>query len=542
MPPRRAKASPKRVRPHRPVGRQQETHGRPVAPQIDALSTSQQIALLQDAQVPEAQRQEIGLLLSQTIGNRAVQRMIQQGAESPPVRTTVEAPIVQGGWFDKVKKAAKSGWNKIKSGAEKAYSTVKEGASSAWSKAKAGAASLMAKAKGAATKAWRTAKRVAKNSWSGAKQIAKSVWSRATGIAKQAWSKIKAGASTSWDKVKSLATKAWSKAKGIAGKLWSKAKSGASAAWNKVKGAAGQVWSGAKSAFGWLGSKITGGVRSVISRIKSVAVNVWSRAKQMASKVWNWSKNAAGQAWKRIVRWAKDTWKEIKKRFQKPKTGMAKEEAVERYAGRMKELFDNWSTLSQAERMKKIKAHINAEIKAAGSYPCDVKYISFSGGTNGEFNFQTWRLDINKKLVEKANMTAADMAQLADTIYHEARHSEQWYRIARLRAGEGRTAKQIKDEMYIPAKVAQAAAAKPLKPVSVWTRMFRSQQYVRRQDQSIAEAKAWYNSIYGKGRKHRNAVLNDINNRYAEYRALAEEADAWKVGGSVSAKFKELTK
>jgi hypothetical protein len=62
------------------------------------------------------------------------------------------------------------------------------------------------------------------------------------------------------------------------------------------------------------------------------------------------------------------------------------------------------------------------------------------------------------------------------------------------------------------------------------------------QDQSIAEAKAWYKSIYGKGAKHRNAVLSDINNRYAEYRALAEEADAWKVGGAVTAKFKELAK
>lgn len=541
MPHRQAKAGSKQVRQYRPGGHQEKTESRPLAPQIETLSIPQQIALMQDPQVPDAQRQAIGRHLSQQVGNRAVQRMLQRQVESP-VRTKVETPAVQGGWFDKVKKAAKTGWNKIKSSAKKVYSTAKKGSSLAWSKAKEGATRLLSQVKGATKRAWGAAKQVARNSWSGAKQIAKSVWARATGIAKQAWSKVKKGASTSWGKVKSLATRAWSKAKGVAGRLWSKAKAGASTVWQKAKGFASQAWSGAKSAFGWLSSKIVGGVQGVISRVRNVAMKVWSAAKRTAGQVWDWSKSAASQAWNRIVRWAKEAWKAIKKRFEKPKTGLAKEEAVERYAGRAKELFDKWTTLSKAERMKRLKTYINAELKAAGSYPCDVHYISFSGGTNGEFNFQTWRLDINKKLVEKANPTVDEMANLVDVIYHEARHSEQWYKIARLRAGEGRTAKQIKDELYIPAKVAQAAAAKPLKPVSIWTRMFRSRQYVERQDQSIAEAKAWYKSIYGKGRKHRDEVLNDLSNRYADYRALAEEADAWKVGGSVTAKFKELAK
>jgi hypothetical protein len=37
---------------------------------------------------------------------------------------------------------------------------------------------------------------------------------------------------------------------------------------------------------------------------------------------------------------------------------------------------------------------------------------------------------------------------------------------------------------------------------------------------------------------HRGEVLGDIDNRYDDYRALAEEVDAWNVGGRVAAAFK----
>lgn len=47
-------------------------------------------------------------------------------------------------------------------------------------------------------------------------------------------------------------------------------------------------------------------------------------------------------------------------------------------------------------------------------------------------------------------------------------------------------------------------------------------------------ADAMFESVYGAGAAERNAILGDTTGtRYEEYRALPEEADAWRVGGKV---------
>ena len=69
-------------------------------------------------------------------------------------------------------------------------------------------------------------------------------------------------------------------------------------------------------------------------------------------------------------------------------------------------------------------------------------------------------------------------------------------------------------------RIAKAAAAKPLTGTSAQSNL----------------AQASYNSVYGKGAKgggYRNDVLDDIGNRYDEYRALPEEQDAWNTGDSL---------
>jgi hypothetical protein len=103
-------------------------------------------------------------------------------------------------------------------------------------------------------------------------------------------------------------------------------------------------------------------------------------------------------------------------------------------------------------------------------------------------------------------------------VYHEARHSEQWFRMARNRAGLGATAADIASVMSIPQWVADLAVLNP----------------IRECNPAEFEAEQWYQSIYGADAAHRNAVLGDIDNRYDEYRALPEESDAWGTGSDVT--------
>src|SRR5579884_4270112 len=143
---------------------------------------------------------------------------------------------------------------------------------------------------------------------------------------------------------------------------------------------------------------------------------------------------------------------------------------------------------------------------------------------------------------------------MADTVYHEARHCQQWFMMARFRAGQGQSAQAIASELGIPANIASAAAANPLKHGST----------------EALEAKGWYESVYGSGSSHREKVLTGLDKKgeelhkaeeaakknptkenqaklkkiqaeydalYKQYRDLPEEADAWRVGGQVSGSY-----
>jgi hypothetical protein len=115
------------------------------------------------------------------------------------------------------------------------------------------------------------------------------------------------------------------------------------------------------------------------------------------------------------------------------------------------------------------------------------------------------------------NFTQEQMAEMLQVIHHEGRHAEQWYRVARMRAGLGETADQLTSDMDIPSRVAALAAAHPILECNPETN----------------EAEQWNESVYGSGSEHRGDVLDDIDNRYDEYRNLPEEADAWGVERSV---------
>jgi hypothetical protein len=233
------------------------------------------------------------------------------------------------------------------------------------------------------------------------------------------------------------------------------------------------------------------------------------------------------------------TWGELNK-APTPRTGLASDESVANFAGAAGSIQDNWAKLTPQQRADDLVSKVNAELRSAGAYP--VKAVlsdSLDAGTEGEFDFETWSLSLNKARFEAATITNAQMADVVNTVYHESRHAEQWFRMAQKLAGEGKSAQEIAGEMFIPPEVAEAAVKSPLKALTNAERSGMSEEDAAMHDQRLKEGNEWHASVYGAGSGHRNAVLSDTGNRYAEYRALPEEKDAWSVGDRAGDVYKQ---
>jgi hypothetical protein len=110
---------------------------------------------------------------------------------------------------------------------------------------------------------------------------------------------------------------------------------------------------------------------------------------------------------------------------------------------------------------------------------------------SGAFDFRVWRMSLGLKALRTAQPTRDQAADLVETVYHEARHAEQWFRMAQMRAGRGLSAAAIAAEMTIPPRIAALAVAAPLERGSM---------------QAVI-AEGWFDSVYGAGQEDRNAVL-----------------------------------
>lgn len=243
-------------------------------------------------------------------------------------------------------------------------------------------------------------------------------------------------------------------------------------------------------------------------------------------------------------------------------TGIGSSVAIGRFVTAAKHVETNWSQLKPAERANKLGNAANDELKAVG-VPEAPEQLEELGGDAGRFHFKSWTMGLGKGPFSQASITQAEAAEIADTVYHETRHAEQFHRVARLLGGQKRTREQISRQMGIPLRVAADAFRKPIEQT---------------QPES-AEAKTFQDSICGKDHQHRTDVLTDLHNKseaqdkadgdykvlaanpgtnvldldrakqtmekaakeyddvYENYRALPEEADAWKVGGAVTSAY-----
>jgi hypothetical protein len=210
-------------------------------------------------------------------------------------------------------------------------------------------------------------------------------------------------------------------------------------------------------------------------------------------------------------------------------------------------VIDEWATLATAEaRRDRLVALVNERLVAA-EVPAVTTVFDTNVNNAGSFAFGTWRMAIGRRRLEGDSISEDDARNITDTVYHEARHTEQWFRMAQLRAGQGLSAAAIATELGIPARIATAARALPL----------------ARGSMEALIAQGWWDNVYGAGRNRRNAVLRELNasltarrrasdahaaaptpatqaaldranarfqRAFAAYQNLPEENDAWNTG------------
>ncbi len=176
--------------------------------------------------------------------------------------------------------------------------------------------------------------------------------------------------------------------------------------------------------------------------------------------------------------------------IQRSASGLAATKATTDFAG---EGYTFWKdTANKDKPLKDLTDHLMTKVNAKLPHPCLHAYGA-SGSDLGSFSRVTWTINFNPSAFSNrsgvskvGDLNQAEVAEIVDTAYHESRHSEQYFRIAQMLAGQGKKADEIKTGMSIPKSVADAAAAAPLKGDT------------KANKKLIEEAKGWEQITIGK--------------------------------------------
>lgn len=234
-------------------------------------------------------------------------------------------------------------------------------------------------------------------------------------------------------------------------------------------------------------------------------------------------------------------------------SGLAEAERMDTYVEEAQGVEAEWATLGTAQaRADALMEAVNGHLSDSGVPECSSQLADLD--SNGQLDFENWRIELGQERFGRETVSSEEAAGIARTVYHEARHAEQWFRMAQMRAGQGRTAAQIAREMSIPPEIAQAAVADPIQPGTM--------------EALIADG--WFQSVYGSGSDHRDRTLREVDRAataleeaqqahddnptpatearltraqdrferaFEAYHNLPEEADAHRVGDAIMERY-----
>jgi len=144
--------------------------------------------------------------------------------------------------------------------------------------------------------------------------------------------------------------------------------------------------------------------------------------------------------------------------------GLRSKPEIAGYAGPAADFWKANPTLTLQDLGVHLIDEVNKELVGNGVPPLPAPAFTASRRNAGGFAQSSWtvQLDLARTaqgpLTTKIGTLAPDrVAEVASVCFHEARHAEQVFTVARLVAGEGKNAKAIAAEVGIPEWVAKAA-------------------------------------------------------------------------------------
>jgi len=160
------------------------------------------------------------------------------------------------------------------------------------------------------------------------------------------------------------------------------------------------------------------------------------------------------------------------------KIGLAKDEALDAYSEKASALLTDSQGKSDEDIALELAADVNKRLQEQKIPPMKIDTKQELAG-RGAFDARPWQLLLDKR--QFTDDMLRNMKDTIATIYHEARHAEQHFRIAQMLAGRRLSPERIHKDTGINLDIAKLAFKDPLKPGTM--------------EAVIAEG--WHDSLFG---------------------------------------------
>ena len=210
---------------------------------------------------------------------------------------------------------------------------------------------------------------------------------------------------------------------------------------------------------------------------------------------------------------------EVEKRPTDRPTGMAAMDQGE-FLATAKQVETGWSGLSPPARAGALIQRVNQYLQAAGVPPIDFELKKSDADSHGSFSESTWSITLNEDAFTAPSADPEAMAQLADTVFHEARHAEQFFRIARMLAAFGYSVGEIRHKMILNDPIAAIAAiAAHANPMALDLNGLST---------VFMETLEWYQSLYGARAALRRETILAMKDTKLQFYNLVGSMEALK--------------
>src|SRR5262245_10884335 len=99
---------------------------------------------------------------------------------------------------------------------------------------------------------------------------------------------------------------------------------------------------------------------------------------------------------------------------------------LQTYSIACRQIWTNWLLTTPQQRLAAFRT---AVLNATGFLPA-LPLIPANISANGSFSWADWRIRVRPNRLNKPGLRLYKFVELCGTFYHEARHAEQFYRIA----------------------------------------------------------------------------------------------------------------